>query len=77
MSSRKPIALLLGALCLSLALGVCAWAQTSTSRISGAVTDSNGAVIAGAKVTAKNDATGAVQTQTTTAAVAPPDSTAP
>ncbi|HEY9435141.1 MAG TPA: TonB-dependent receptor, partial [Blastocatellia bacterium] len=68
MSSRKPIALLLGALCLSLALGVCAWAQTSTSRISGAVTDSNGAVIAGAKVTAKNDATGAVQTQTTTAA---------
>ena len=68
MSSRKPIALLLGALCLSLALGVCAWAQTSTSRISGAVRDSNGAVIAGAKVTAKNDATGAVQTQTTTEA---------
>jgi hypothetical protein len=68
MSSRKPIALLLGALCLSLALGVCAWAQTSTSRISGAVTDSNGAVISGAKVTAKNDATGIAQTQTTTEA---------
>jgi carboxypeptidase family protein/TonB-dependent receptor-like protein len=68
MLSRKPFALLLGALSLSLALAVCAWAQTSTSRISGTVTDSSGAVIAGAKVTAKSDATGVAQTQTTTEA---------
>lgn len=68
MLSRKPFAQLLGALSLSLALAVCAWAQTNTSRISGTVTDSSGAVIAGAKVTAKNDATGVAQTQTTTEA---------
>ncbi|MGI9107093.1 MAG: carboxypeptidase regulatory-like domain-containing protein [Pyrinomonadaceae bacterium] len=41
-------------------------AQTSTSRINGSVTDSTGAVVAGAAVTAKNDATGVVQTQNTT-----------
>src|SRR5882672_2819235 len=68
MLSRKPLTLSLGALWLSLALAVCAWAQTSTSRISGTVTDSNGAVIPGAKITAKNDATGIAQTQTTTEA---------
>ncbi len=44
MLSRKSFALSLGALCLSLALAVCAWAQTNTSRISGTVTDSSGAV---------------------------------
>src|SRR5499426_1719396 len=68
MSSKNPYSLSLGVLCLSLALAVCAWAQTSTSRISGTITDANGAVIAGAKVTAKNDATGVAQTQTTTEA---------
>src|SRR5262247_1803035 len=68
MSSKNPYSLSLGVLCLSLALAVCAWAQTSTSRISGTITDANGAVIAGAKVTAKNDATGAAQTQATTEA---------
>src|SRR5215470_17662184 len=68
MLSRKSFALSLGALCLSLATAVCAWAQTNTSRISGTVTDSSGAVIAGAKVTAKNDATGIAQTQSTTEA---------
>jgi carboxypeptidase family protein/TonB-dependent receptor-like protein len=68
MLSRKSFALSLGALCLSLALAVCVGAQTNTSRISGTVTDSNGAFIAGAKVTAKNDATGVAQTQTTTEA---------
>src|SRR5215813_713646 len=68
MLSRKSLALSLGALCLSLALAVCAWAQTNTSRISGTVTDSSGAVIAGAKVTAKSDATGVAQTQATTEA---------
>jgi hypothetical protein len=68
MLSRKSFAPSLGALCLSLALAVCAWAQTNTSRISGTVTDSSGAVIAGAKVTAKSDATGVAQTQATTEA---------
>ncbi len=67
MSGKNPLALF-GSLCLSLALAVCVRAQTSASRISGAVTDSNGAVIAGAKVTAKNDATGVAQTQMTTEA---------
>ncbi|MCA1628999.1 MAG: carboxypeptidase-like regulatory domain-containing protein [Acidobacteria bacterium] len=41
-------------------------AQTSTSRITGTVTDSTGAVVAGATVTAKNEATGVTQTQVTT-----------
>jgi len=68
MLSNKTFTLSLGALSLSLALMVCAWAQTNTSRISGTVKDSSGAVIAGAKVTAKNDATGIAQTQTTTEA---------
>src|SRR5215468_10799556 len=68
MSSKNPYSLSLGVLCLSLALAVCAWAQTSTSRISGTVTDATGAVVAGAKVMAKNDATGVTQTQTTTEA---------
>src|SRR5215210_6585426 len=45
-----------------------ATAQTSTSRISGTVTDATGAVVSGAKVTAKNEATGVTQTQTTTEA---------
>ena len=41
-------------------------AQTSTSRIGGIVTDNNGAVVAGATVTLKNEATGVESTQTTT-----------
>jgi hypothetical protein len=49
-----------------LALSVATLAQTGTSNISGTVKDVNGAVIAGATVTAKNEATGVVQTQTTT-----------
>jgi hypothetical protein len=68
MLSSYPFTQSLGGLCLSLVLAVCAWAQTNTSRISGTVTDSTGAVISGAKVTAKNDATGIAQTQTTTEA---------
>src|SRR5262245_45102535 len=66
MLSEKNFTLSLGAVCLSLSLAVCAWAQTSTSRITGTVTDSAGAVVAGAKVTAKNEATGVSYTQTTT-----------
>ncbi len=43
-----------------------AFAQGGTSRLSGAVTDSNGAVIEGAKVTLTNEATGISLTQMTT-----------
>ena len=41
-------------------------AQTSSSRITGTVADTNGSVIEGAKVTATNEATGVSLTQTTT-----------
>ena len=41
-------------------------AQTGTSRITGTVVDSTGAVVPGASVTALNEATGIAQTQTTT-----------
>ena len=42
-------------------------AQTSTAAISGVVSDSSGAVIADAKVTANNEATGVSLSQQTTA----------
>ncbi|MFN7623566.1 MAG: carboxypeptidase regulatory-like domain-containing protein, partial [Acidobacteriota bacterium] len=48
--------------------GVLALAQTGTSRITGTVTDQSGAVLPGAKVTARNEATGVTFTATTTAA---------
>ena len=51
-------------LCALLTSVVCA--QTSTSRITGIVTDTTGAVVPGATVTARNEATGGSQTQTTT-----------
>src|SRR5437588_788245 len=41
-------------------------AQTGTSNITGSVRDVNGAVVPGATVTAKNEATGVTSTQTTT-----------
>lgn len=41
---------------------VSAFAQTSTSRITGVVTDPQGAVLPGAKVTAKNESTGVTYT---------------
>ena len=41
-------------------------AQTGTSNISGTIKDSGGAVVPGATVTAKNEATGVTYTQTTT-----------
>src|SRR5437870_9824964 len=41
-------------------------AQTGSSNITGSVRDVNGAVVPGATVTAKNDATGVTSTQTTT-----------
>lgn len=55
--------------CLFVLLLACATgaaAQTSTSRITGTVTDTAGAVVPGATVTALNEATGIKQTQTTT-----------
>ena len=45
-----------------------AWAQVSTSRITGTVYDKTGAVVADAKVTATNEATGLKQETTTTSA---------
>src|SRR5436190_1419675 len=40
--------------------------QTGTSNITGTIKDANGAVVPGATVTAKNEATGVTNTQTTT-----------
>src|SRR5215475_11454730 len=45
-----------------------ALAQTATSRITGTVSDASGALVPGAMVTAKNEATGVTYTQTTTEA---------
>src|SRR5947199_5619269 len=43
-------------------------AQTATSRITGTVSDVSGALVPGATVTARNEATGVTYTQTTTEA---------
>src|SRR5438045_8479902 len=53
------------ALCLAFSLA--AFGQAGTSRISGSITDANGAVLEGAKVTVTNEATGVSVTQVTTA----------
>jgi hypothetical protein len=55
-------------LILLLAFAAVTVAQTGTSNINGTVKDINGAIVPGATVTARNEATGVVQTQTTTAA---------
>lgn len=63
---RTKSILFVMALIAMLAFG--ALAQTGASRISGTVTDSTGALVAGAKVIAKDEATGLVYTQVTTGA---------
>src|SRR5438132_6443382 len=68
MLRKKLLLTMLSVVALSWLLALSASAQTGTSSISGTVTDATGAVIAGAKATAKNTATGVVYTQTTTSA---------
>ena len=62
----KIIRLALSLYCLLLFGVTAAFAQDSGGSLSGIVTDSNGAAIAGAKVTAKQDATGRQFTTVTT-----------
>src|SRR5713101_5446163 len=57
---------ILAALILSMFCAVTTKGQTGTSNITGTVRDTNGAVVPGATVTAKNEATGVTSTQTTT-----------
>jgi Carboxypeptidase regulatory-like domain/TonB-dependent Receptor Plug Domain len=57
---------LIGSLSVVLVFCFAIVAQTGTSNISGTVKDIGGAVVPGATVTAKNDATGVSNTQTTT-----------
>src|SRR3712207_2511445 len=52
---------------IALFLAVSAWAQTTTSTLTGAVSDPSGAVVAGAKVTVTSQDTGvALSTETNT-----------
>jgi hypothetical protein len=62
----KTVRYLIVLAALSLASGACLMAQTSQGRILGTVTDSSGAVVAGAKMTITNRATNVSQTVTTT-----------
>ena len=66
MTQRRWLVSLLRAVGLVGLLSLSAAAQTGTSRISGTVTDPAGAVVPGAKVTAKNEATGVTYTQAAT-----------
>src|SRR5437016_6639561 len=68
MAHRKLLTAALSVILLSWWLALNASAQTGSSSITGTVTDSSGAVVPGAKVTAKNEATGVTYTQTTTGA---------
>src|SRR5438876_2490408 len=65
MPMLKPTRLLVSFSVL-LVLSLAVIAQTGTSNITGTVRDTNGAVVAGATVTAKNEATGVTNTQVTT-----------
>jgi hypothetical protein len=51
---------------LVLIVGTHVWGQVSTSNISGVVTDLSGAFVAGAQITAKNEATGVTERTTST-----------
>src|SRR5436309_12011556 len=51
-----------------LLIAAVALAQTATSRITGTVSDASGALVPGAMVTARHEATGVTYTQTTTEA---------
>jgi hypothetical protein len=68
MKHLRPVQMIVQTLCLVISLCAMTEAQTSTSRIIGTVTDSAGAIIPGAKVTAKNEATGVTYTQPSTGA---------
>ncbi len=60
------IRLVIGLLVFATALVPATFAQTGTSNITGTVRDTTGAVVPGATVTAKNEATGVTSTQVTT-----------
>jgi hypothetical protein len=62
MKTKQTIVFLLAALLLALPV----WAQVSTSSITGQVSDSTGAVVAAAKVQAKNEASGVTYESTST-----------
>src|SRR4249920_3645882 len=68
MNHKSPVVAMLTILLVTSFLVLNAFAQTGTSSITGIVMDASGAVIAGARVTARNEATGVTFTQTTTAA---------
>ena len=65
MSRSSSLGMLIAVLLVMMA-AVSVGAQTSTSRLSGTVVDGSGAVVPGAKVTVKNEATGVAYTQVTT-----------
>jgi hypothetical protein len=56
--SKKPFGLLLSVFILSLLWTTAAFAQGTTSRLTGTVTDSSGAAVSGASVTLTNEGTG-------------------
>ncbi len=71
MNSKIRLSILRAFFCiclLVLAAGTAAWAQAGRGSISGTVTDPSGAVVAGAKVTLANHATGLAEHTLTTAA---------
>src|SRR5258706_8331729 len=65
MLKRNHLISTLMALIIFVVCTVTAIAQTGTSNITGSVRDTAGAVVPGATVTAKNEATGVTSTQTT------------
>src|SRR5438045_686977 len=66
MLRKKLLLTVLSVVALSWLLALSASAQVSTSSINGVVTDSTGAVVANAKVEAKNEETGVVYNSVTT-----------